>query len=53
MSSVNNGQLGIIGPSAIISPGGATPDTFFLQLAGAAGYILLSGSFSHIVLAGH
>jgi hypothetical protein len=54
MSCVNNGQLGVVGPSAIISPGGSAPPvTFFLQLAGGAGYILLAGSADHIVLAGH
>jgi hypothetical protein len=53
VSCVNNGQLGVIGPSAITFPGGTAPVTFFLQLAGAAGYILLADGAHHIVLAGN
>ena len=55
MSCVSGGISGALCPSVVTVPvsGGAPPVTFFLQLAGGAGLILLAGSAGNIVLAGH
>jgi hypothetical protein len=44
MSCVNNGQLGVIGPSAIISPtSGSTPSNSYVAEDGVTGYVTEDG----------
>lgn len=45
MSCVNNGQLSVVGPSALINPasGGATPDNAYVAEDGATFYVAEDG----------